>query len=161
MEAQPMKIPPRAPRVSELIARIAHHRVIDAVDTVNVLSPTPEYLHWDRLIRLSPPAGLTHEEWWLGLKLGRSQIYKTIPLRDKEGQPFRYLLADPIPEQLHAIDLGAGGGIGVPEPVTNPTTRDRYHVSSLIEEAITSSQLEGATTTREVAREMIQAGRPP
>src|SRR5437660_10718251 len=130
MGARSMRISPRAPRVSELIARIAHHRVIYAGDTVNVLSPTPEYLHWDRLIRLSPPAGLTHEEWWLGLKLGRHQIYKTIPLRDKEGQPFRYLLADPIPERLHSIDLGAGGQIGVPEPATNPEKRDRYHVSS-------------------------------
>ena len=58
-------------------------------------------------------------------------------------------------------DLGAGGRIGVPAPVTNPETKDQYYVSSLIEEAITSSELEGATTTREVAKEMIRAARPP
>jgi Fic family protein len=49
----------------------------------------------------------------------------------------------------------------VPEPITNPQTRDRYLVRSLIEEAITSSQLEGAVTTREVAKEMIRTGRTP
>jgi Fic family protein len=49
----------------------------------------------------------------------------------------------------------------VPEPITNPQTRDRYLIRSLIEEAITSSQLEGAVTTREVAKEMIRTGRPP
>ncbi len=32
---------------------------------------------------------------------------------------------------------------------------------SLIEEAITSSQLEGAVTTRQVAKEMLRSGRPP
>lgn len=64
-------------------------------------------------------------------------------------------------EELHQIDMGAGGMISLPEPITNPQTRDRYLVSSLMEEAITSSQLEGAVTTREVAKEMIRTGRKP
>lgn len=51
--------------------------------------------------------------------------------------------------------------IGVPEPVTNPATRDRYVVNSLIQEAITSSQLEGASTSRKVAKEMLRSGRRP
>ena len=49
----------------------------------------------------------------------------------------------------------------MPDPIANPQTRDRYIVSSLIQEAITSSQLEGAATTREVAKEMIRSGRTP
>lgn len=49
----------------------------------------------------------------------------------------------------------------IPEPVTNPEQRDRYVVRSLIEEAITSSQLEGAATTREVAKKMLAEGRKP
>ena len=47
------------------------------------------------------------------------------------------------------------------EQVTGPETRDRYIVRSLMEEAITSSQLEGASTTRQVALEMLRAGRRP
>jgi Fic family protein len=66
-----------------------------------------------------------------------------------------------VQEELHEIDVGAGGSLGVPEPITNPQTRDRYLIRSLIEEAITSSQLEGAVTTREVAKEMIRTGRAP
>jgi len=128
---------------------------------VSANPPTSKYLHWNKLIRYPPPSGLTHEEWWFGLKLSRNPLYKDIPLQDKSGQPFKFLVTDPIPERLHHIDLGAGGRIGVPEPVTNPETRDQYYVSSLIEEAITSSQLEGATTTREVAKEMIRTGRAP
>ena len=45
--------------------------------------------------------------------------------------------------------------------MVNVDSRNRYLVNSLIEEAITSSQLEGATTTRLVAKEMLRTGRPP
>ena len=46
-------------------------------------------------------------------------------------------------------------------PPVSADTRDRYMLNSLIEEAITSSQLEGAATTREVAKEMIRTKRKP
>ena len=49
----------------------------------------------------------------------------------------------------------------MPEQITNPETKDRYYVGSLIEEAITSSQIEGAATTRKVAKEMLRSGREP
>src|SRR5690606_31495143 len=45
--------------------------------------------------------------------------------------------------------------------VTNPATRDTYLFKSIVEEAITSSQLEGASTTRKVAKALIQEGRFP
>ena len=86
---------------------------------------------------------------------------KPIRLTDKKGNPFSFALPDAVLEQLHQIDLGTGGLVSVPEPITNPHTRDRYLVSSLMEEAITSSQLEGAATTREVAKDLIRTGRKP
>jgi Fic family protein len=156
-----MKTPRTPPTIPELMSKITPDQLTQVFGFVSSILPTSKYLHWDKLIRYAPPSGLTHEEWWLGLKLSRNPLYKNIPLKDKSGQPFKFLVTDPIPEQLHHIDLGAGGRIGVPGPVTNPETRDQYYVSSLIEEAITSSQLEGATTTREVAKEMIRAARPP
>jgi Fic family protein len=120
------------------------------------------YPHWDKLRYYKDlPDGLTAEEWWHALKFRRRSLYKSLPLRDKSGNRFVYLLADPTPEVLHKIDLGSGGLIQMPEQITNPETRDQYYVSSLIEEAITSSQLEGASTTRVIAKEMIRTGRPP
>ena len=119
------------------------------------------YVHWDRLRHLPVPEGLSHEEWWLGIKFARCTQYRTLPLRDTRGRPFAYMLPDPVQEALHQIDSQARGWIGAPEHVTNPSTRDRFIVSSLIEEAITSSQLEGASTTRVVAADMIRAGRRP
>jgi Fic family protein len=84
-----------------------------------------------------------------------------IPLNDTAQRPFQFAVAELVMEELHQFDLGAGGLVSIPEPITNPKTRDRYLVSSLMEEAITSSQLEGAVTTREVAKEMIRSGRKP
>ena len=86
---------------------------------------------------------------------------KAIPFLDGKGKPFTYVLAEPIPEVLHQIDQGAGGYIRMPDQITNPDIRDQYLVSSLVREAITSSQLEGAATTRVVAKEMIRTGRAP
>lgn len=86
---------------------------------------------------------------------------KKIPLVDKVGRPFQYSVPDFVARQLHEIDLGAGGAIGMPDPITNPQTRNQYVVRSLIQEAITSSQLEGAVTTRRDAKEMIRSGREP
>jgi Fic family protein len=62
---------------------------------------------------------------------------------------------------LHHIDQRAAGHLGMELPIVSSEDRDRYLVSSLIEEAITSSQLEGAATTRDVAKAMLRSGRKP
>jgi Fic family protein len=120
-----------------------------------------KYLHWDKLRRYSTPEGFSYEEWWFALKMQRRRLFKTTPLLDKKGEPFKHLNTDPISEILHEIDQGAGGYIQMPDQIINPETKDQYYVNSLIQEAITSSQLEGAATTRKVAKELIQTGRKP
>lgn len=156
-----MRKPVPPPPTLQLLRDVPPERLVRIIATMPQLTTGWEYVHWDKLLRLPPPGDLTHAEWWLALKMNRGSLYRVIPLHDTAGQPFKFLLTDPLPEQLHQIDLGAGGRIGVPEPVTNPQTRDQYYVSSLIEEAITSSQLEGAATTREVAKEMLRTARAP
>jgi len=126
-----------------------------------------EYLHWDRLRRLPTPDGLTHREWWLTIKVARHDGLRSVALADAIGRPFRFSVPEVTLEALHAIDLctagnlAAGGKVGVPGQVVNPENRNLFLASSLMEEAITSSQLEGAVTTRKVAAEMIRTGRKP
>jgi Fic family protein len=62
---------------------------------------------------------------------------------------------------VHRIDQQASGQMLADEVVVNLRSSDRYLVSSLVEEAITSSQLEGASTTRKVAKELLATGRKP
>ena len=120
-----------------------------------------KYRHWDTFRHLTPPEDYTTAEWWGATKLVRAAGLKEIPLTDLGGRPFHYAVTDQTAQQLHEIDLGAGGLIGMPEPVANPQTRRQYVLRSLFQEALTSSQLEGAATTRAAAKEMIRLGWPP
>jgi Fic family protein len=155
-----MKPPPLDGLLAEFFAK--NHpqelaeRLIDARP-----APKGKYRHWDILRHLKPPKGLSHREWWLTIKMARRSLLRRIPLRDREGTQFSYCLPDVALAMLHDIDKRASGTITASEQVTNPQTRDTYLIRSLMEEAITSSQLEGAATTRKVAKEMLQTGRPP
>jgi Fic family protein len=122
----------------------------------------PDYLHWDNLRHREPPAGLTHEEWWCGIKLARASGLRPIPLTDTTGQPFSYSVPDSVFRQLHYVDQHCSGEIAMPEVVTtDEQARHHYLVNSLMEEAIRSSQLEGASTSRRVAKELLRSGRQP
>ena len=157
-----MRMPRRPPDLGHLLRGMdADPARLAQILTSAADHATGRHLHWDQLRHREPPRGLTHEEWWMAEKLQRSISAQAIPVRDGANAPFRYSLTVPIQERLHRLDLGAGGSVGMPAQITNTETRDQYYVSSLIEEAITSSQLEGASTTRRVAKEMIRSGRLP
>ena len=157
-----MKIPQAPPPHAELLQRVGGARLVEVVSEGRPVDRKGRYLHWDEMRRLTPPDGLDHETWWLGTKIARQAIARDLPLRDAGGRPFRFSNVDRVQERVHRIDREASGRIPAGgEAAIGPRDRDRYVVSSLIEEAITSSQLEGASTTRRVAREMLQSGRPP
>ena len=161
-----MKVPVRPPDTDtffrEILARPDAPERMARILTAN-LGPAPggKYRHLDTFRHLGGSDSLSPTERWFALKLARRQLYQVLPLKDGEGHPFKYALASPALEMLHLIDRDASGTIQVSEEVTNPQTRDTYLVKSLAEEAITSSQLEGASTTRQVAKEMLKTGREP
>jgi Fic family protein len=119
------------------------------------------YFHWDALCHRTPPQGLSHEAWWAGIKIARQGLLKPLPFQDKHKRPVLFALPDPVLRALHAIDRRVGGVVAMETSIVSGEDRDRYLVSSLIEEAITSSQLEGAATTREAAKAMLRSGRKP
>lgn len=95
--------------------------------------------------------------------MARRSTARPLPLLSNEGESFTFSNIDYVQEVVHRIDQRASGQILADDLVTNlkSSDRDRYLISSLIEEAIRSSQLEGAATTRRVAKEMIQNERAP
>ncbi len=156
-----MKIP-RTPPQTDKMLRGMPLETLEKIFT-NRIGPAPggEYRHWDELVYRDPPEGLDRREWWLAIKMARNGMSHSLPLKDTNGEPFGYTMPDAVQHGVHKIDQLASGRIAMSEVVTNPATRDRYLVSSLMEEAITSSQLEGASTSRRVAKEMMKAGRRP
>jgi len=119
------------------------------------------YLHWNELRFRPVPKGFTHEEWWLAEKFARKIGRREVDLKDSKGRSFSFVVPDFVGELLHQIDRNGGTLLQLPEPVTDTEERDRYVIRSLMEEAITSSQLEGAAVTRDTARKMLAEGRNP
>lgn len=156
-----MKLPQSPPSWLKLDEKIPESRRAALYAKRNEWVVADRYLHWNDLRRRPAPKGFSHEEWWFILKLARGGNYRPIALTDTRGHPFVYAQPNTLTELLHEIDRGLGLAFGLPESVTQPATRDRYVVNTLIEESITSSQLEGAATTRAVAKEMLRTGRPP
>lgn len=159
-----MRLPDTPPPVSVLMTRAQKRGRFDALVRQSISAgPTVggRYRHWDTLRRLDPPDGLTPDEWWLAVKMARGAARREIPPVDRTGRPFAFTLPDPVLRMARRIDTDLGGQIALPEDSASPEQRDRFLFNSLAEEAITSSQLEGAATTRAVAKEMLRSNRAP
>ena len=150
------------PTFQKLLSRLSKpERLFEIIQAVGSPTTDGRYQHWDELKYRKPPEGLTREDWWLGLKFHRQTGSRPVPLKDTAGNNFRFSVPDLVTDLLHQIDRGGGTFVEIPEQVTSAEHRDRYVVRSLMEEAITSSQLEGAVTTREVAKKMLAENRKP
>ena len=123
-----------------------------------------KYLHWDQFL-WKVEKGDSVELAWLATKYARRAIAKKVErlLALKSGDSFSYCIPDSLLAKLHYIDKKTGGGHALGESsFMSSGEKGRYLVKSLMmEEAITSSQLEGASTTRKVAKEMLETERQP
>ncbi len=151
-----------APDPEQIIGRLGFDRLMAAINGPATEEPGNRYLHWDKLRRLTPPAGLSNEQWWLKLRLARREVSRSLPLVDEHGNAFGYTLPDLVHRSLHHIDQRGGGEVAMDEVVTSEREAGRrFLVNSLMEEAIRSSQLEGATTSRIIAKDLLRSGREP
>lgn len=157
-----MKSPRNPPSINDLLARIEPDRLAEIFRGNRIdAAPGGRYYHWDQLRHRPPPTGLSSEEWWLSIKLARQQGRRSLPLTNGDGQPFSYVLTDEALSLLLRIDQQTAGRVGIPEDVVNARDRTRYLVSGLMEEAIASSLLEGAATTRRDAKNLLRSNRSP
>lgn len=160
-----MKFPEKAPKFASVSPNDMEKliNIGKSNETLSILrKANDEYLYWDKFKYLSIPENISKKLSWIYLRLmvRDSQIRK-IPMQDKGEENFGYWLPDSVLKILHYIDQNAGGNILVDDPRVHASERDRYLVSSIMEEAIASSQLEGAATTREKAKAMLKTGRKP
>jgi len=152
----------KAPSVSDLMESLKPANAVAAFTAPADVLPRDRYLHWDKLRHLEPPGELTSEQWWLKIKMARGDDFRLLPLVDTKGKPFGYTLPDIVLRHLHHVDQRCSGEVAMDEVVTSEQEAGtRFLVNSLMEEAIRSSQLEGATTSRRVAKELLRSGRAP
>lgn len=155
-----MKLPEKAPdfekALREYIAPVLATKTLDLVKKAN-----SEYMYWDDFKYQPMPEGVTPESAWAMVKMSRILQIKTISLADQNGRHLGYWLPDCVLRDIHYIDQQAGGAILTEDPSVHSEEKQRYMIRSLVDEAISSSQIEGAVTTRVVAKEMLRSGRKP
>ena len=151
-----------APAVADLMREVGPEDLRTAVAAPLDDRAREQYLHWDKLRHLDPPSGLTAKLWWLKIKLARSDEWRRLPLRDRNGLRLGFTLPDLVLRSLHRIDQYGGGIAATQDGLTSErAARRRIVVNSLMEEAIRSSQVEGASTSRAVAKELLRSNREP
>ncbi len=122
----------------------------------------PQYLYWDK-VRYKPiPEGLSADEFWALTKALRriSPNRAKTAVRDEKGNYFTWQPTAGLDYFLHEVDMNLGGLLESGW-VADEATRHRFISRGIMEEAIASSQLEGASTTRKVAKRMLLEKRKP
>ena len=116
-----------------------------------------KYYYWDKVKYQDINCAYSPIDLWAAVKLSRQVDYKSL----KFGiYTFSFTQTDFIQRILHEFDLHIGGNLGA-EKLIPDEDKDKYLVSSIMEEAIASSQIEGAVTTRKQAKEMLRKNDRP
>ncbi len=116
-----------------------------------------KYLYWDKIKYHAKVNKDNPLIAWYSVKFHRNQGQKLIMLRNKEDVFFNYSVHSSLDSNLYRISEFSKDTLMPTNSIGN-----KYLFSSLaIEEAINSSQLEGALTTRKVAKDMIVSERKP
>jgi Fic family protein len=115
-----------------------------------------KYPYWDKWKYIAKQRGYDPKKLWSAVKTVRPGNR----LAFHRGYEFRLNAPSVVQQYLHEFDMNLGGSLQG-EGIIPGQDKERYLISSLMEEAIASSQLEGATTTRKLAKEMLESNRKP
>jgi len=110
-----------------------------------------EYLYWDK-VKYKTPSGVAPSVFWHAVKTKRNLTAKTLTFGKNT---FKFSVTEKMQELLHTLDLNLGGSLGT-QGIIPEKDKKFYLINSIMEEAIASSQMEGASTTRKVAKDMLR-----
>lgn len=110
-----------------------------------------EYPYWNK-VKYKKLNGLdTPEDIWNALK--QLRLSNQITVNPNYG--IHFSMTNSMARLCHNFDMQFGGSWGS-ESLIPRDSRKIYLMNSVIDEAISSSQMEGASTTRKVAKEMLR-----
>lgn len=119
-----------------------------------------KYLHWEEFRHRFKEQVDDLEVAWSAVKFSR-QFGQKIPNIDESFNPFSINITPAQQKTLSFIDRYSGGLVLSSEPLPSGKEKENLVISGLMEEAINSSQMEGANTERKVALEMLSTQRTP
>lgn len=115
------------------------------------------YLYWsDIKYKKYPQLNITPQELWACVKLDRLLKRKIVWSKYN----ISFAITNKMQRMCHYFDMNFGGSWGN-NSIIPDTNKERYLISSLMEEAISSSQMEGAATTRKIAKDMLRKNNSP
>ncbi len=119
-----------------------------------------KYLYWSEFKYKIGSIDIDPEILWGIVKLFRNSGAEIIKISDIPEFEIKYNLTADTLQKLHEFDLHF---VGSPpgEEIIPANDKNRYLISSIMEEAIASSQIEGAATTRREAKKMLREERKP
>jgi len=148
-----IELPPKIDRktlVNALLKGIDSN-IMPVVDKVNA-----DYEYWDKAKYKKLPEGFTPQMLWTNVKASR--LRSTIPVWNKYG--INLCVTSQMQRLCHEFDMKFGSFWEV-EGDSQSAEKKYYLSSSLMEEAIYSSKMEGASTTRIVAKDMLRKKKSP
>ncbi len=110
-----------------------------------------EYPYWDKVKYLGTKE-LPAETLWQVVKFSRLTDANLVKFGN---YTFIFKISNYIQQLLHEFDMNFGGTLSGSTTISEKN-KQYYLLSSIMEEAIASSQMEGANTTRKVAKEMLR-----
>jgi len=154
-----MKLPEKPPfNWEELLRKDSEHifKLVQSKQKLEQLEAyNNEYYHWsDLLYRIKDEK--ERKYFWVIMKFWRSGRYDFISFGSLR---LKYTSTSVINQKLNKFDKYLAGNLAV--QTKNLGLEPRYIISSLMEEAIASSILEGAVTTRKLAKDMLRQKRRP
>ena len=148
-----IELPPKIDKkalVNALLKGIVPN-IMPVVDKVNA-----DYEYWDKIKYKKLPEGVTPQMLWTNVKASR--LKSMIPVWDKYG--INLCVTSQMQRLCHEFDMKFGSFWEV-EGDTQSAEKKYYLSSSLMEEAIYSSKMEGASTTRIIAKDMLRKKKSP
>lgn len=122
-----------------------------------------EYLYWDKVKYIKEISfsgkefGVSKNEFlWLILKIRRKSIQNRLNFKIETY----YNINEFLQQKLHYLDFNFGAGLQK-EQLLSDLEKQQYLKNALMEEAVFSSMIEGATTTRVKAKEMLRKNKKP
>ncbi|WP_292085485.1 MULTISPECIES: Fic family protein [unclassified Brevundimonas] len=159
-----MKIPARPPKLYETFERIAKQdpsRLARLLANPSMVDEKGRYLHWDDFRFKLGVEGISSEEAWVALKIARNAASQKIGITDTKGTEFTFSEPPKLKETLRHLDMNAGGSLASDQQSLTSGEGKLYLTQSLAEEPFASSLIEGAATTRQIAKKLIFEGRSP
>lgn len=135
----------------EIMLTPPQEEITTIVDKIN-----EEYEYWDTVKYKKCPKGCSSKKLWIYVKASR--LKNMVRVWDKYGITLG--ITNQMQRMCHEFDMNFGGFWGT-SSVISGDNKERYLNSSLMEEAIFSSQMEGAATTRQVAKDMLRKKMTP